>query len=197
MSFSFANSRSLLHSKQRKSFNMYGATSREIGKHTKGSMSKVSSTCVHLIHSKEQVFNINMATQFSKFPSCVETKHWKEQVFIIFVATQNHLITKIKESLILSTCLQENHKKEQLFHMFGAKHGKGIRAGFDLELTSIMLSRALFVNSCSIEVDIVVRVPTHMLAKENKVCAWYMNASSIMMRNFLCTSPLALIILSQ
>ena len=138
MSFSFVNSRFLLHSKQRKSLNMYGATSGEIGKHTKGSMSKVSSTCVHIMHRKEQVFNINMATQFSKFPSCVQTKYWKEQVFIIF----------------------------------DAKHGKGIRAGFDLELTSIMLSRALFVNSCSIEVDIVLRVPTHTIDKANNVCAW-------------------------
>ena len=151
---------------------MYGATSGEIGKHTKGSMSKVSSTCVHIMHRKDQVFNINMATQFSKFSLCVQTKHWKEQVFIIFVATQDHLITKIKESLILSTCLQENHKKEQLVHMFDAKHGKGIRAGFDLELTIIMLSSALFVNSCSIEVDSVVRVPTHTIDKANNVCAW-------------------------
>ena len=172
MSFSFVKSRSLLHSKHWKLVNMYGATSGEIGKHTKGRMSKVSSTCVHIMHRKEQVFNITMATQFSKFSLCVQTKHWKEQVFIIFVATQTHWIIQIMETLILSTCLQENHRKEQLFNMFDAKHGKGIRAGFDLELTIIMLSRALFVNSCSIEVDIVVRVPIHTIDKANNVCAW-------------------------
>ena len=171
MSFSFVDSSSLLHSKQRKSVNMYGATSGEIGKHTKGSMSKVSSTCVHIMHRKEQVFNINMTTQFSKFSLCVQTKHWKEQVFIIFVATQNHLIIQIMETLILSTCLQENHRKEQLFNMFDAKHGQGIRAGFDLELTSIMLSRALFVNSCSIEDDMCLRVPTHIIDTRENVCA--------------------------
>ena len=172
MSFSFVNSRFLLHSKQRKSFNMYGATSGEIGKHTKGSMSIVSSTCVHIMHRKEQVFDINMATQFSKFSLCVQTKHWKEQVFIIFVATQSIWVIQNMETLILSTCLQESHRKEQWFNMFDAKHGKGIRAGFDLEVTSIMLTRALFVNSCSIEVDIVVRVPTHTIDKANNVCAW-------------------------
>ena len=51
---------------------------------------------------------------------------------------------------ILSTCLQTNQRKEKLVDMFDAKHGKGIRAGSDLELTCMMLSRALFVNSCSI-----------------------------------------------
>ena len=122
-----------------------------------------ASSLLHITISVNQILN---------FPLCVQTKHWKAQVFIIFVATQNHLITKIKESLILSTCLQENYKKEQLFNMFDANYGKGIRAGFDLELTSIMLSRALFVNSCSIEVDIVVRVPIHTIDKANNVCAW-------------------------
>ena len=47
--------------------------------------------------------------------------------------------------------------------MKDAKHAKGIRAGFDLELTCGMLSRALFVNSCSTEVDMIVRVPTHII----------------------------------
>ena len=146
MSFSFANSRSLLHSKQRKSVNMYGATSGEIGKHTKGSMSKVSSTCVHIMHRKEQVFNINMATQFLKFPLCVQTQHWKEQFFIIFVATQNHLIIQIMETLILSTCLQGNHKKEQLFHMFDTKHREGIRAGSILN-SPLSCSQELFLST--------------------------------------------------
>ena len=90
----------------------------------------------------------------------------------MFVATQNHFIIQIMETLIVSTCLQRNHNKEQLFNMFDAKHGKGIRAGFDLELASIMLSRALFVNSCSIEVDIVVHVPTHTMDKAKNECAW-------------------------
>src|SRR4051794_30172970 len=102
-------------------------------------MSKISPICVHIMHWKEQVFNIKMATQISKFSICVQAKHCKEQVLIIFVATQNHLIFQTKKSFICSTCLQENHKKERVFNMFDAKHGKGIRAGFDLELTMIML----------------------------------------------------------
>ena len=85
----------------------------------------------------------------------------------------------------------KNHRKEKVFIMFNAKHEKGIRAGFDLELTWAMLSRALLVNSCSIEVDILTWIPTHKTNKRKNVCAWYMNTSSIMMVLFSCTSPLA------
>jgi hypothetical protein len=70
--------------------------------------------------------------------------------------------------------------------------GEGIRAGFDLETTCMKLSRARFVNSCSIKVDINVRVPTHAIGKAKNVCAWYRNTSSLMMLHFLCMSPLAL-----
>jgi hypothetical protein len=62
--------------------------------------------------------------------------------------------------------------------MFDAKHGKGITAGFDLELTYMMLSRALFVNSCLIEVDIVLVVPTHTIDKTKNVCAWGRNTKN-------------------
>jgi hypothetical protein len=51
--------------------------------------------------------------------------------------------------------------KEKFFNMFDAKHVRGMRVGFELELTSMMLSRALFVNSCSIEVEVVIRIHTH------------------------------------
>jgi hypothetical protein len=61
---------------------------------------------------------------------------------------------------------------EKVFNMFDAKHVKGIRAGFKFELTSIMLSRAPFANSCSIEVDVVFRVPTHTKDSKNNICAW-------------------------
>jgi hypothetical protein len=168
MSISFRNAFSLLHSRHRreKFVNILDAIRGEVGNNTIRKMSKISLTCV-------------------------QANHWKEQVFTIFVATQNHVISKIKETFLSSTCLQRNLMEEKLFNKFDAKHEKGIRAGFDLELTSNMLSRALFVNSCSIEVDIVIRVPTHMLDKANNVCAWYMNTSSIMMFHFICTSPLA------
>uniref|UniRef100_A0ACD6AR54 Uncharacterized protein n=1 Tax=Avena sativa TaxID=4498 RepID=A0ACD6AR54_AVESA len=57
--------------------------------------------------------------------------------------------------------------KEQFANMKDAKHAKGIRAGFDLELTCGMLSRALFVNSCSTEVDMIVRfIPYSFIEKE-------------------------------
>ena len=69
---------------------------------------------------------------------CVPTNQIREELVNLFEAIPTVRIT--------SSCLQENHKKEKLFGMFNAKHGKGIRAGFDLELTCIMLSRALFVN---------------------------------------------------
>src|SRR4051812_34509787 len=92
--------------------------------------------------------------------------------------------------IIPSTCLQSNHKKEQFANMKDAKHAKCIRVGFVLELTCGMLSRDLFVNSCSTEVDILVRVPTHIIHKRKNVCAWYRNTSSIMTYLFLCTSPL-------
>jgi hypothetical protein len=60
----------------------------------------------------------------------------------------------------------------KFFNMFDAKHVKGVRVGFEFELTSIMLSRALFANSCSIEVDVVVRIPIHTKDSKNNVCAW-------------------------
>jgi hypothetical protein len=56
--------------------------------------------------------------------------------------------------------------------MFDAKHVKGKRVEFEFELTSIMLSRALFANLCSIEVDVVFRIPTHTKDSKNNVCAW-------------------------
>jgi hypothetical protein len=59
------------------------------------------------------------------------------------------------------TCLQRNHMEEKFFNMFDAKHVKGKRVEFEIELTSIMLSRAIFTNSCSIKVDVIVHVPTH------------------------------------
>jgi hypothetical protein len=60
--------------------------------------------------------------------------------------------------------------EEKFFNVFDAKHV--IAVGFDLELTLIMLSRVLFVNSCSIEVDIVVRIPTHTIDNKKNMCAW-------------------------
>jgi hypothetical protein len=60
----------------------------------------------------------------------------------------------------------------ECLNTFDAKHVRGIRAGFDLELTCMMLSRALFVNSCSIKVDIVARIPTHTKDNKNNLCAW-------------------------
>jgi hypothetical protein len=44
--------------------------------------------------------------------------------------------------------------EEQVLNMFDAKHVKGKQVEFEFELTSIMLSRALFANSCSINVDV-------------------------------------------
>jgi hypothetical protein len=71
-----------------------------------------------------------------------------------------------------STCLQRKHIEGKVFNMFDAKHGKGMQVEFEFELTSIMLSRALFASSCSIEVDVVVHVPTHTKDSKNNVCAW-------------------------
>jgi hypothetical protein len=62
--------------------------------------------------------------------------------------------------------------EEKIFNMFDAKHVKGKRVEFEIELTSIMLSRALFANSCSIEVDGFVRVSTHTEDSKNNMCAW-------------------------
>jgi hypothetical protein len=62
--------------------------------------------------------------------------------------------------------------EEKVFNMFDAKHVKGKQVEFEFELTSIMLSRALFANSCSIEVDVIVRVSTHTKDSKNNVCAW-------------------------
>jgi hypothetical protein len=62
--------------------------------------------------------------------------------------------------------------KDKLFKMFDAKHVRGIRAWFDVELMWIMLSRALFVNSCSIKADIKVCIPTHTIEKVKNVCVW-------------------------
>jgi hypothetical protein len=56
--------------------------------------------------------------------------------------------------------------------MLDAKHVKGKRVEFEFELISNMLSRALFANSCSIEVDVVFRVPTHTKDSKNNMCAW-------------------------
>jgi hypothetical protein len=68
--------------------------------------------------------------------------------------------------------LQRNHMEEQVLNMFDAKHVKGKRVEFEFELTSIMLSRALFANACSIDVDVIVRVPTYTKDSKNNVCAW-------------------------
>jgi hypothetical protein len=57
--------------------------------------------------------------------------------------------------------------EEQVLNMFDAKHVKGKRVEFEFEL-----SRALFANSCSIDVDVIVRVPTHTKDSKNNVCAW-------------------------
>jgi hypothetical protein len=62
--------------------------------------------------------------------------------------------------------------EEQVLNMFDAYHVKGMRVDFKFELTSIMLSRALFANSCSIEVDIIFRIPTHIKESKNNICAW-------------------------
>ena len=70
------------------------------------------------------------------------------------------------------TCVQINQKKEQLFNLLDAQHAEGMRAGFKPKLTSIMLSRARFVNACSIEVDILMRGPKHTKDAMKKLCAW-------------------------
>jgi hypothetical protein len=62
--------------------------------------------------------------------------------------------------------------EEKVFNMLDGKHVKGNQVGFEFELTSIMLSRARFANSSSIEVDVIVRVPTHTKDSKNNVCAW-------------------------
>jgi hypothetical protein len=62
--------------------------------------------------------------------------------------------------------------REQVLNMFDAKHVKGKRVEFEFELTSIMLSRALFANSCSIDIDVIIRVPTRTKDSKNNVCAW-------------------------
>ena len=75
------------------------------------------------------------------------------------------------------TCLHANQRKEQLFNLFDATHGKGNRGKKEPQLSWTMLSRALFVNSCSIEFDIMKREPLHTKFHKKKLCAWYMNAS--------------------
>jgi hypothetical protein len=62
--------------------------------------------------------------------------------------------------------------EEKVVNMLDAKHVKGKQVEFEFEITSNMLSRALFANSCSIEVDVIVRVPTHTKDSKNNVCAW-------------------------
>jgi hypothetical protein len=62
--------------------------------------------------------------------------------------------------------------EEKIFNMFDTKNVEGIRVGFEFELTGIMLSRALFANSYSVEVHVVVRIPTHTKYSKNSVCAW-------------------------
>ena len=113
MSFSFVNSCSLLQSKHWKEQfdNILDATKGGFGIHTKGSMPIISSTCVHIMHEKEQVCNINMATQISKLSVSVQTKHWKEQVFIKFVATQNILIIQIMEHSFYQHACKETIRK--------------------------------------------------------------------------------------
>jgi hypothetical protein len=59
--------------------------------------------------------------------------------------------------------------EEKVFNIFNANHVKGKLVGFDFEITSIVLSRALFANSCSIKVDFVVLIPTHTKDSKN---AW-------------------------
>jgi hypothetical protein len=62
--------------------------------------------------------------------------------------------------------------EEKFFNMSDANHVKGKRVEFEFELTSIMLSRALFANSCSIEVNGFVHIPTYTKDSKNNVCAW-------------------------
>jgi hypothetical protein len=62
--------------------------------------------------------------------------------------------------------------EEKVFNMFDTKYVKGKRVEFEFELTSIVLSRSLFANSCSIEVDVVVLVPTHTKDIKTNMCAW-------------------------
>jgi hypothetical protein len=62
--------------------------------------------------------------------------------------------------------------EEKVFNMFDAKHVKGKRVEFEFEITSIMLSRAIFSNSCSIEIDGFVHVSTHTKDSKKNVCAW-------------------------
>ena len=59
--------------------------------------------------------------------------------------------------------------KEKLFNMFDAKHDEGIRAGFGLVLTYMMLSRAGLVNSYSPEVDLGVRY-LHTQKTKQRMC---------------------------
>jgi hypothetical protein len=70
---------------------------------------------------------------------------------------------------IINMLAKKPYGREMFQHVY---YVRGIRSGFDLELTCMMLSRALFVNSCSIEVDVVVLVPTHTIDNKNNVCAW-------------------------
>ena len=132
---------------------------------------------LHSKHGKEKLVDINEAIRgeigkntwgkMSKIASSVQTTRRKEQLFNLVDATR---MGNQQEATISCPCLQTNHRKEKLFGMFDAKHGKGIRAGFDL--TWGMLSRARLVNSCSIEVDLVEWLPTHKIDKEKNVCAW-------------------------
>jgi hypothetical protein len=90
----------------------------------------------------------------------------KASIFNIMGAWMSQVVQE------LSTFLQRNHMEEKVVNMLYAKLVKGKRVEFDFELTSIMLSRALFANSCSIEVDGFIRVSTHTKDSKNNVCAW-------------------------
>jgi hypothetical protein len=76
------------------------------------------------------------------------------------------IVTNVKK--IINMLAKEPRKK--LFGMCNANDEKGIRVNFELEITCVMLSRARFVSSCSIEVDIIVRVATHTIGKAKNVC---------------------------
>ena len=140
-------------------------------------------------HRKDQVFNKFVATPIGQQPKnswqytlkislWLQTSHRKEKLFIILFATHKSFTRKIKGAWMSQrktktlTCLHANQRKEQLFNLFDARHGKANRGGMEPQLSWKMLSRALLVNSCSIEVDMMKREPLHTKFHKKKLCAW-------------------------
>jgi hypothetical protein len=56
-------------------------------------------------------------------------------------------------------------KERDFFDMFDEEHAIS-SPSLQIELTFIMLSRALLANSCCVEVDIVAHVPIHTMTKQ-------------------------------